>query len=399
VESDGEQDDQALRPVRIAACIIFVSVAVFLPIDAHYSPAGLSKVLVVYGAHTTLGLVILLASLTRWGARRPDGLALVLASGAAVNTNLYVYVWPHNPVLAANALVCLLMGCAVVFSWSAQRMAFFGLGTFALFALVCTLRASSEGPGETPVPSAVAALGVGGIIAVAGASILGRMRASLAERQSELAAFSARLMAAQEEERRRLARELHDELGQSLTAVNAYLWLIEKEMPEPQAALRGRAGEARRLVSKTLAEMRELSHLLRPSTLDDLGLVPSLDSHLKAFADQHQIATSFDADGLPERLPVEVETALYRIVQEALTNVAKHSGARRVRVTLAREGDALHLEIADDGHGLHIKLGGVRPGIGLVGIRERVHALGGTLTVSSESGVRVSVRVPLPRSA
>ena len=100
MESDGEQDDQALRPVRIAACIIFVSVAVFLPIDAHYSPAGLSKVLVVYGAHTTLGLVIQLASRTPWGARRPDGLALALALGAVANTNLYVWLWPRKTGIA-----------------------------------------------------------------------------------------------------------------------------------------------------------------------------------------------------------------------------------------------------------------------------------------------------------
>jgi two-component system sensor kinase len=82
--------------------------------------------------------------------------------------------------------------------------------------------------------------------------------------------------------------------------------------------------------------------------------------------------------------------------QDANTNVAKHSGARRVRVALERQGDELQLEIADDGHGLHVKLGAARPGLGLVGIRERVHALGGTVTVTSESGVRINVRVPLP---
>jgi two-component system sensor histidine kinase UhpB len=222
------------------------------------------------------------------------------------------------------------------------------------------------------------------------------MRARLAERQTELVALSARLMAAQEEERHRLARELHDEFGQSLTAVNSYLWLIEKDLPEAQAVQRGRAAEARHLVSKTLGGMRELSQLLRPSTLDDLGLVPSLDSHLRAFANRHQISASFAAEGLPERLPAEVETALYRITQEALTNVARHSGARRVRVTLARAGGELRLEIADDGRGLPARHGGARPGTGLVGIRERVHALGGTVTIGSQSGVRLSVRVPLP---
>ncbi len=372
MESRDEQGALTLRGVRIAALIVFVSIAVFSPIDVHYSSAGLRPVLFVYGVHATLGLAVLLASLTRWGVRHADGLALALAFGAATNTLLYVYVWPRNLMLVATALICLLMGCAVVFSWSAPRMMLLGAFCCIGFALVSS-GASHEQLGGAPVVSVVGAIAVGSLIAVA-----------------------ARLMAAQEEERRRLARELHDELGQSLTAVNAYLWLIEKELPESQAKLRGRTAETRRLVSKTLGEMRELSHLLRPSTLDDLGLVPSLDSHLKAFADRHQIATSFTAEDLPERLPAEIETALYRITQEALTNVAKHAGAQRVRVTLARDGGELRLEIADDGHGLPVRAGGPWPGTGLVGIRERVHALGGTVMVSSESGVRIDVRVPLP---
>src|SRR5439155_644673 len=153
-------------------------------------------------------------------------------------------------------------------------------------------------------------------------------------------------------------------------------------------ALRARAAEARRLVSKTLAEMRELSHLLRPSTLDDLGLVPSLDSHLQAFADRHQIATSFTAEGLPERLPAEIETALYRITQEALTNVAKHAAAHRVRVTLVREGGELRLEIADDGHGLPAHPGGTRPGTGLVGRGTASARSTGRSTLASDPDAR-----------
>jgi len=312
-----------------------------------------------------------------------------------VNTLVYLALWPRYPVLIATSLVCLLIGSAVFFSWSERRMVLLAFVTCLGFAGVGAV-AAPDALRTGPLVSATGALIIGAVIAFASARILGRMRASLAARQQELVGLSARLMAVQEEERRRLSRELHDELGQLLTAVNAYLWLIEKEAPEELVALRARTGEARRLVSKTLAQMRELSQLLRPSVLDDLGLVPSLDSHLKAFAERHQIATSFHAEGLPERLPAEIETALYRIAQEALTNVAKHSQARHVRVVLALEGRSLRLEITDDGQGLRLRPDGAGRGTGLVGIRERVHALGGSLTVASSSGVRLRVSVPLP---
>src|SRR5205823_3303831 len=136
----------------------------------------------------------------------------------------------------------------VIFCWSARRMAVLALSTAAGFVVVGAAVAPPV-VGAGPVVSAAGALGVGGIIAVAGARLLARMRASLAERQSELEALSARLMAAQEEERHRLSRELHDELGQSLTAVNAFLWLVEKDIPPDVPALRERTAEARRLVS------------------------------------------------------------------------------------------------------------------------------------------------------
>ena len=143
--------------------------------------------------------------------------------------------------------------------------------------------------------------------------------------------------------------------------------------------------------------MRELSQLLRPAVLDTLGLVPSLETLLDAFGEHHQIAVSLTSDGLPERLPAEMETALYRITQEALTNAARHAHAARVRVALTAIGGELRLEIEDDGIGLAVHNGGRPPtGTGLVGIRERVRALGGQLVLHGERGMRVEVRVPLP---
>src|SRR5205814_1474586 len=208
----------------------------------------------------------------------------------------------------------------------------------------------------------------------------------------------ARLRSAQEEERRRLSRELHDEFGQSLTAVNAYLWLIERQAPADATDLRTRTAEARRVVSRTLTAMRELSQLLRPSVLDEFGLVPSLDGHLKAFAEHHQIATSFTTDGLPDRLPPDVETALYRVAQEALTNVARHARASRVGVALVARDGELRLDVEDDGVGFPQRpANGTRVGVGLVGIRERVRALGGTVTLHPGKGARLRVSVPLPR--
>jgi signal transduction histidine kinase len=284
----------------------------------------------------------------------------------------------------------------VFFSWSDRRTALVAVVTCAAFALAGSTLPSEQVRGG-PVAVALGALLVGAGLAVASARVLGLLRASLARRRRQLAALSARLMSAQEEERRRLSRELHDEFGQSLTAVNAYLWLIERQLPTDQETLRKQAAEARRVVTGTLGAMRELSQLLRPSVLDEFGLAPSLDGHLKTFAQRHKLAISFSADGLPERLPAEMETALYRIAQEALTNVVRHARAQRVRVTLAADAGELRLEVEDDGIGLSSRhANGGRLGTGLIGIRERVRALGGTVTLSSDKGTRVRVVVPLP---
>jgi signal transduction histidine kinase len=399
----GTGESLALAPdarLRIAAVIALSTGILFLPLEARHARSDvLFALLVLYGLHTLLTSFILIVSHTAFGVRQADRLTFVFVAGYALSLHAYAYLWPVHPGLPGGILSCLLIATAVLFSWNVARVAIVSIG----FSLTFTMTAQAAVPaGVDPAPFTVASLvlAVGAATAIASARLLTGLRASLALRQRELTALSTRLMSAQEEERRRLSRELHDEFGQSLTAVNAYLWLIDRSPPNDLETLRARTTEARRVVGKTLASMRELSQLLRPSVLDDFGLVPSLDSHLQAFGKRHDIVTTLSADGLPERLPAEVETTLYRITQEALTNVARHANATRVRVALAAIKGELRLDIEDDGRGMPPPTAAPKAtSTGLIGIRERAHALGGTMTISSGKGACLSVRVPLPESA
>ncbi len=198
-----------------------------------------------------------------------------------------------------------------------------------------------------------------------------------------------RIVAAQELERQRLARELHDETGQALTSILLGLKQLEgADSPAAVAALR-------ELVVATLQDVRRLAVELRPKVLDDFGLVPALERLTQGFAEQTGIEVDLEAGAITERLPREVETAIYRIVQESLTNVAKHAHAERVSVFLTRTDGRVKAVIEDDGRGFDpaARDGG---GIGLVGMRERIELLDGTLTVESSatSGTTVAVEVP-----
>ena len=382
------------RRLRIAALIALAAGLLFLPIEILTRPGSdLPALLIGWAVHTALASFALVASYLALKPSQVDRLVVALVLAHAVNAHVYLRVPPHNPALVASGLICLLMVGPVFFSWTARRTAIIAALTCGAFLAVgSTLPPELIHGGSFPV--AFGSLLVGASLAVASARVLGQLRVSLVRRRHELMALSTRLMSAQEEERQRLSRELHDEFGQSLTAVNAYLWLIEQH-PTEIDTIRARSAEARRAVSRTLTAMRELSQLLRPSVLDEFGLVPSLDGELKAFARRHGIATSFTTDGLPERLPPELETALYRIAQEALTNVARHARATRVQVALVVAGGELRLEVEDDGGGFPARNGdGGRIGTGLVGIRERVRALGGTLAIHSGKGVRLRVALP-----
>src|SRR5437867_2351237 len=393
------------RPqLRVAAAIALASGFCLLPLQALSIGTGQLPVLfLIYGIHTAVAGFLLIASFTGLGARRGDGLGLLFVLGLGANLLLYLYLLPFAvptyPSLMSSAFTTLLITGAVLFSWSMRRTILIGVLVCAGFALVGVALAL-RGFRMAPFVAPLCWCAIGAALAVACARVLGRFRTSLIQRQDELAALSTRLISVQEEQLRRLSRELHDELGQSLTAVSSYLWLLERKLPPDLGELRARASEARRLVAKTLGEMRELSQLLRPPGLDLYGLSGSLEAHLEAFRGRHQIATKFTAEGLPERLPEEIETAVYRIIQEALTNVARHAHAKRVWVGLTGRGDELRLEVRDDGVGLPADNGARPPsGIGLIGIRERVRALGGTVSLSSGPGGGAYLRasLPLPR--
>ena len=202
-----------------------------------------------------------------------------------------------------------------------------------------------------------------------------------------------RVVEAQELERRRLARELHDETGQALTSILLGLKGLEERMDDSES--REAAEELRELVVSTLQDVRRLAVELRPSALDDFGLVAALERLTGSFAEQTGIAVDFQTALAEERLPEEVETALYRIVQESLTNVVKHGRARRVSILLARNDGVVKALVEDDGQGFDP----AEPtgGSGLVGMRERLALLGGRLAVESapDRGTTVAAEVPV----
>jgi len=166
--------------------------------------------------------------------------------------------------------------------------------------------------------------------------------------------------------------------------------------------LRARASleEARSLVESTLQSVRDLSQLLHPSTLDDFGLPETLAAYLRNFSKRTAIRTQLTHDGLEHRLPADVEVCLYRIVQEALTNVARHSGAASCSVSVTRRGDEVHLSIEDHGRGFTPAARGADTprGLGLIGMRERAQALAGRFVIENRAGggTRVSVTLPVP---
>lgn len=213
----------------------------------------------------------------------------------------------------------------------------------------------------------------------------------------DLQRLSARLVRAQEEERRTIARELHDEVGQALMAVKVELDLAEKQLHAPSSGNLLR--DAQSITETALHTVRDLSHLLHPALLDDLGLPSAVEWYLQPFGRRHGLRVSLRHEGMTRRLRSEVEIAAFRIVQEALTNVAKHAHASSCEVVLQRFERTLRITIEDDGAGFDlatVETPGAHRGLGLLGLRERVWQLLGTIRVVSAPGRGTTISVELP---
>ena len=218
------------------------------------------------------------------------------------------------------------------------------------------------------------------------------------EAERQMRRLSHQLVATQEEERKKLSRELHDHVGQTLTALRMELGRIDRLRQPGETPLAQAVGESRTLVDDVVRTVRDLALGLRPSMLDDFGLQPALEWHVRDFSRRFGLPVELTFSGSFGELSDEHKTCTYRVVQEALTNCVRHSAASRIRLAIRGGFDALELSLSDDGKGLDTAR---RPGLGLRGIEERVRELGGTLSISGAAGegTTLTVRLPLPHPA
>jgi signal transduction histidine kinase len=241
-------------------------------------------------------------------------------------------------------------------------------------------------------------------IGIWGVMYVGRLETRLRDQRTrdlqltnDLHRLSARIVSAQEDERRMIARELHDEVGQTLAAIRVELAFALRPDVDA-AAVAARLEDVRAITEGALHTIRDLSHLLHPAILDDLGLMAALESLVNSFSARHSVAVDLRAVDMATRLSAELETAIYRIVQEALSNVAKHAHARNCVVAVEQRAGVVQVIVDDDGSGFDDTRGPAPGlGLGLIGVRERAALLGGTLTVSSarRAGTRLQVELPL----
>jgi signal transduction histidine kinase len=228
-----------------------------------------------------------------------------------------------------------------------------------------------------------------------------RAEQALRESQDSLRRLTAHLESVREEERTRIAREIHDELGQQLTVLNMDLAWLRKRLPADLSALREKAESMSMMTAAAIESVRRISSKLRPGLLDDLGLAAAMQWQAEEFTQRTGIRCDVTVPRHEPVVPRDPATALFRVFQEALTNIARHSGATGARVSLSAFEERLQLTVQDDGAGIDPDRISDPRSLGLAGMRERVRSLGGRLTVERGDGrgTTVTATVPLPRGA
>ena len=222
--------------------------------------------------------------------------------------------------------------------------------------------------------------------------------------QKELRFLSRRILSAQEEERKRISRELHDVIAQMLNGINVRLAALKEEAAVNTRGFDKRIARTQRLVEKSVDVVHRFALELRPAMLDDLGLIPALHSHMKQFTQETGIRVSLTAFAGVEELSDAKRTVLYRVAQEALANIARHSRATRVEAVIQREPRAVLMRIRDNGQSFNVEetlRAGKNGRIGLLGMRERVEMVGGRFSVESspQEGTTIQARIPFRNGA
>jgi signal transduction histidine kinase len=223
--------------------------------------------------------------------------------------------------------------------------------------------------------------------------------AALKKSEERLRHLSHQLLLTQEDERKRISRELHDEIVQTLVGINVHLASLTVRNPIDLKDLKAKIARTRRLVEKSVENVHRFARELRPNVLDDLGLIPALKSYIREFTKRTKIRVQFAASPEVEQLNSTQRTVLYRVAQSALTNVEKHSGASNVTVSIRKKQEAINLEIHDDGKSFEVGrvlLATRHKRLGLIGSRERVEMVGGKFDITSQKGHGTTISAEIP---
>ncbi len=216
---------------------------------------------------------------------------------------------------------------------------------------------------------------------------------ALARSRLELEGLSARLVEAQEEERRSISRELHDEVGQSLGALLVEVGQLSKLVPPDDSVSQAQIAHIKSVAETAVKSIRDIALLLRPPMLDDLGLIPALEWQAREISRRSDMEVGVHSENVSEDLGDETKVTVYRLVQEALNNAATHASAKNAKVTVVQGPEKITIEVTDDGHGFNPER---QRGMGILGMEERVRRLGGNLTIESAPGKGASVKAELP---